>query len=238
MQFNIKIKSKIADVIKKPFLRDVATVSAGSIIAQITAVASAPILTRLFLPDDFGILAVFVSSSAILAVIYTLQFDMAIVLPQNDMEARKLFVLSVKLSLWFLVILAILASFVLIFPILEFVGFEEIPQYLPLLAVLGGFAIAIERSLNYWNIRHKLFQLISIALAVAALLAAAFNITLGLFTTGVWILILGSLLNHFVNILIQMVYSKDREVFKDYSSKVTDQIKPEKLFNEYSDFPK
>ncbi|MEX2403243.1 MAG: oligosaccharide flippase family protein [Balneolales bacterium] len=232
------MRKEIIRFFKKPFLRDVAMVSAGTIAAQVITVVSSPILTRLFPPEDFGILAVFVSSSAILAVLYTLQYDMAVVLPKEDGDAKVLLGMAAKLALWFFAALSLLATIAFFIPFLKLTGFRDVPVYTPLLVVLGGFLIAMERSFSYWNVRQKSFQLISIALTVGALLSAMFKITTGFLAAGAWILIFGNLLSNFVNISMQIFYGKNGEVLKDSFKKLSDKMKSQSIFREYSDFPK
>jgi O-antigen/teichoic acid export membrane protein len=66
---------------KSRFARNVAVVSAGSAVGQGLLIVSAPVLTRLYTPADFGVLAVYVSILSILAVAATLRYEMAITLP-------------------------------------------------------------------------------------------------------------------------------------------------------------
>jgi hypothetical protein len=55
--------------------------------AQWLAVAAAPILTRLFTPEDCGLLAVYASLCALIGVMSSLRDDLAIPLPEDDVEA-------------------------------------------------------------------------------------------------------------------------------------------------------
>lgn len=232
------MKKKIIQFLNRPFLRNVAVVSIGSITTQVIAIISSPILTRLFPPGDFGILAVFVSTSAMLAILFTMQYDMAIVLPKEDNDAKILLGKAVKLAIWFFVILLLLASLALLIPLLELIGFEDVPPYIPLLAVTGGFLIAMERCFSYWNVRKKSFLLITISLILGALLSAVFKISTGLLATGAWILIFGNLLSNFANITIQIFNGKNIGVLKEGFSRLSDKIQTQSIFSEYSDFPK
>lgn len=89
---------------KTTFAGDVIKLVTGTSFAQLLTVLSAPILTRLYSPADFGILAVFISTTDILGVIACLRYEMAIVLPEEDDKAANLF----GLSLMFAVSLSIL----------------------------------------------------------------------------------------------------------------------------------
>lgn len=79
---------------KPSFTSDVLTVATGSTLAQIIAFAGAPILTRFYGPETFGLLEVFLSTAAIVSVFSALRYDFAIVLPASDQDAQALLVIS------------------------------------------------------------------------------------------------------------------------------------------------
>ncbi|WP_174873644.1 lipopolysaccharide biosynthesis protein [Vogesella oryzae] len=80
------------------FARNVATLASGAALAQALPLLFAPLLTRLYTPADFGLLAVFVAWLSNLAVIATARFDMAVVLPKTDTEAARLMRLSLLIN--------------------------------------------------------------------------------------------------------------------------------------------
>ena len=50
-------------------------------------VAAAPILTRLYGPESFGVLATFASILALLNVVSSLRYELAIAVPEDDEDA-------------------------------------------------------------------------------------------------------------------------------------------------------
>ncbi|MFC3532474.1 lipopolysaccharide biosynthesis protein [Vogesella facilis] len=80
------------------FARNVATLASGAALAQALPLLFAPLLTRLYTPADFGLLAVFVAWLSNLAVIATARFDMAVVLPKTDEEAARLMRLALLIN--------------------------------------------------------------------------------------------------------------------------------------------
>ena len=76
---------------KSHFSRDVLTIFTGATIAQIIPVLVSPVITRLYGPADFGLLAVFTSITSIIAVIVCLRYESAIVLASSDEEAANVF---------------------------------------------------------------------------------------------------------------------------------------------------
>jgi O-antigen/teichoic acid export membrane protein len=84
---------------KKRFARNVSMLIGGTVGAQAILVLFAPLLTRVYTPADFGVLAVFVSLLAFFAVIASLRYELGIPLPDDDEEAAALTVLSLAIVL-------------------------------------------------------------------------------------------------------------------------------------------
>jgi O-antigen/teichoic acid export membrane protein/glycosyltransferase involved in cell wall biosynthesis len=62
----------------------------GTLVSQIIVLAASPILTRLYTPEDFGLLAVFMGILGILGGVASLRYQNAIPLPKSDREALPL----------------------------------------------------------------------------------------------------------------------------------------------------
>ena len=80
---------------KPTFISNVLKLTSGSAIAQALTVLVAPILTRLFAPEAFGVVAVFMSISAVFSALSCLRYELSIMLPKTDEEASNLFFLSI-----------------------------------------------------------------------------------------------------------------------------------------------
>ena len=79
--------------------KDVATLVGGTGIAQALPILISPILTRIYSPDEFGILAFYMAAIAIVGVASTGRYEMAILLPKDNNKAHNLAGFSVMLSL-------------------------------------------------------------------------------------------------------------------------------------------
>ena len=79
------------------FVRNVLVVMSGSAAAQAIALASTPIISRLFEPSDFGVFGAFTSVSSIVGAGATLQYAQALMLPKEEDDALHLFFLSCPL---------------------------------------------------------------------------------------------------------------------------------------------
>ena len=164
---------------KNSFARGVSVLVGGTAGAQLISVLAAPLLTRLFTPDDFGLLAVYASLLALMGVVSSLRYELAIPLPEDDVEAANIAVLSLLLvaltTMLSGVVVAILAK-----PIAGALGVPALAGYLWLLPVgvlLGGCYTVF----NYWCVRTKLYSTIAStrirqSLATLAIQLAAFKL--------------------------------------------------------------
>lgn len=95
------VKNFILRFRSSEFAKNTAILTLGTIVAQGITVAAMPILSRLYTPSDFGLLAVFMAASGIVGTVITLRFDAGILLPKDEHEAKTLVLLSGILALLF-----------------------------------------------------------------------------------------------------------------------------------------
>jgi len=95
---------------KAEFTRNVLTLMTGTTIAQAIPIAISPILTRIYTPEDFGILALFMAVSSIFGSIANGRYELAIMLPKKDEDAINIFALGFIINsvLSFLLLLTVL----------------------------------------------------------------------------------------------------------------------------------
>src|SRR5690554_432400 len=93
------IKKRI-DKIKKSrsaeasIFKNMAKLTAGTGLAKVIGVLSAPIITRIYLPEDFGVLSIFTSVIALIVPLGILRYSLALPLPKNDGLATNIAVFS------------------------------------------------------------------------------------------------------------------------------------------------
>ena len=68
----------------RSFARNVAVLAGGTALGQGLAVLASPLLTRLYTPSGFGVLAAYTSIFSILLVVVALRYELAIPLPEDD----------------------------------------------------------------------------------------------------------------------------------------------------------
>lgn len=86
---------------KGGFSGNVAMLATGNIIAQVLAIATVPLITRLYDPAQFGVFSIFTGIVALIAPISTLQYHAAMVLPKDHQAAWSLRRISVHAVLGF-----------------------------------------------------------------------------------------------------------------------------------------
>ena len=72
------------------FAADVLKLVTGTTLAQVVIILASPVITHLYSPEAFEILAIFTSITGILGVIACLRYEMAIMLPKTNEEAANL----------------------------------------------------------------------------------------------------------------------------------------------------
>ncbi|MFC4487625.1 oligosaccharide flippase family protein [Tepidiphilus baoligensis] len=141
------------------FVRSVGVLAGGTALAQGIGLLALPLITRLYTPHDFSILAVFSSIVAIASVPICLRFDIAIPLPEKDEDAANLFALSVCFctllsALCFLVILVFSDK------LIEIINQPALQPYVWLLP-LGIWLSGIYSAIQFWATRKKRFSAIA-----------------------------------------------------------------------------
>lgn len=87
--------------LKSSFERNVLTVMTGTGLAQIFPVLISPILTRIYTPEDFGVLAIYILGLSLLTILATGKYENALYLPKNHKAVYRILDLSLTLSVIF-----------------------------------------------------------------------------------------------------------------------------------------
>ncbi len=158
------------------FARSVSVLIGGTASAQILVILIAPILTRLYTPDDFGLVAVFTGLLVLINVISSLRYELAIPLPENDNDAVNI----VALCLFILLCTTILTTIIALFFNLEIaviLGVPKLADYF-LLFPLGVFLSGIYSIFNYCALRSKIFKTLAYTKLQQTLVSIIIRLTL------------------------------------------------------------
>lgn len=185
-------------------MKDALSLSGGTTIAQLTAIATLPVLTRLYFPEEFGVLALYTAVASVLSVFASLKLEQAIMLSETDHEAAGILVALFVNSLAFALIVFI-AILLCGDKLLEWIGRTEFKPWLYLLPV-SVFLLGTYQGLRFWQMRQRNFRLVSIGLVSAILVSTVVSILIGIlgkaFFLGAAGLVIGYVVQGLINMLI------------------------------------
>lgn len=95
----MSIRDRIGALRRSSFVRSAGVLVGGTAAAQALTILALPVLTRLYSPEEFSILAVYIALLTMISVIACLRLEIAIPLPQDDAEAANLLALALGLAL-------------------------------------------------------------------------------------------------------------------------------------------
>jgi O-antigen/teichoic acid export membrane protein len=198
---------------KSNLARSIGVLAGGTAAAQVLLVLAAPLLTRLYTPEDFGVLAVYASLLTFIGVVASLRYELAIPLPDNDEEAANVAALCLLIVSC---ATALTALFVLFFGNItaNFLGVAQLSPYLWLLPI-GVFASSTYSIFNYWSLRKKSFHAIARTKLRQAVTTLALQI--GAFKLGVPALLAGQAVGHGAGTLSLAMPAFNNPAFKGIS---------------------
>ncbi|MBN1381609.1 MAG: oligosaccharide flippase family protein [Deltaproteobacteria bacterium] len=214
----MSILSTIQKILPKgKFARNATILSGGTLLGQGLAVVIMPLLTRLYDPTDFGVLAIFVSILSVLAVIASLKYHLAIILPAENNMAINIAALSMLMVIG----ITVLTSLCLFFwggKSLQVINMLEMKPYLWIIP-LSLFGVGVYEVLHYWAIRRQNFRSIAQTKISQGIGLAVTQIAFGLITRGP----IGLLLGHTIGwtsgsgTLASLFWKNDRQLIKEIS---------------------
>lgn len=217
---------------KSEFARNVITLMTGTTIAQAIPVAISPILTRLYTPEDFGMLSLFMSFVTIIAVVASVRYELAIMLPKEEKDARNILVLSIIICTG-ISVLTLIAVVLFNQELARFMGDERIGAWL-YWAPLTIFFMGIYQAFNFWSTRRKTFKSNAISRVSMATATGGTQLAAGYAGWGALGLIAGSIAGQVVSAVVIAGRSL-RELFKHREEISADTMKSN--MKRYRSFP-
>ena len=159
------------------FLKNVATMMTGTVIAQAIPMLLSPVMTRLYAPKDYGLYAAFMVASTTISAFASGRYEFAVVLPEKDHDAVNVVGLC-------LVLAVAVAAAVGLFAAaggasaLDRLGGGRLGAWVYLVPPMVLLQSAFQ-TLNYWLIRLQAFRVLSIARVARAIVMGVANLSFG-----------------------------------------------------------
>ena len=177
---------------KSPIIGQIMALVFGTAFSQIISILVYPFLTRLYSPEDFGVLELFVSIFTILSTIACLKYEQAIVTASNDEDAISLTAISLLISGSFSLICLILV--VVFFRFFNGMSGNVLGNFLYLLPVMI-FLTAFFLALRSLAIRFQYYKEITKITLIRAIIGSTTQIGFGFLKLGSFGLIFSQLLS-------------------------------------------
>jgi lipopolysaccharide exporter len=227
-------------------MKNVAILMSGTIIAQVISFLASMVLSRLYSPDDFGVLVTFTAIAGFIAVFATGKYDLAIVTTKKEEHVIRLIRLCFFLVLLTGFIVQIIGAAFYFFPDLIGDSSEAVRKYFPILPVMPekysnwnlffGPAIFLFCMVHvYWMhlTRIKKFK----ELSAARIMEAVFNngMAIGFYFTGAAGLLVGYFSAQVV--MFGYLHSKSSRIIPGFSLFSSGSERKE-IAKEYKEFPR
>lgn len=216
---------------KSEFSRNVITLMTGTTIAQAIPIAISPILTRIYTPEDFGLFALYMSFLMIFGSLVAGRYELAILIPKNDKDAKHIVVYSIILSFLISFILLII---VIIFKnqIVDLLNNDQIDVWLYILP-FNIFIVSTVSILYYWNNRNKDYKRLSTNQIIQSSIQGTTNVVIGFISKVNAGLILGTIMGGVSSLFY--LSTKTKNDFIDFKF---NKLRAILLMKKYIKFPK
>lgn len=157
-------------------VRNASKLLSANIVAQTIGIIVYPVLTRMYVPEDFALLSLFTSIGNVLTLIATAEFQYAIVLPESENLARALTHICGLLLAAVTALICLSIPFAR--PIAALFNAPALANYWWMMPV-SVFGLGMWTILNYWYIRRRAFTRISGYQITQSVFSASGKIGLG-----------------------------------------------------------
>lgn len=205
----------------------------GTVLSQLLPLFFAPVLSRIYLPSDYGLLGLYMSITGIISMMSTLQYANAIVIAKNDEEIKGIIKLSLQILLAFTLISFLV---VLIFQgiIANYFKSPALSFWLwlaPISILMGGLSTVFS---NY-AIRHQHYTLLASNRVLSSVASSLCSLIIGFLTHNVVGLFAGYILGQSISGIFLAISSlrKSKESWSSFFHTGSNSV-----WKEYINFPK
>lgn len=148
------------NILLSPLGKNTSILTAGTLISQCIGISITPILSRIYLPADYGLLALFSAFVAICSTIITMRYETRIVIPKSEKESKSILELAICISIFLGAVLVLLTLFFVTENLLRLMSLTELSPWI-IYAILSSIATAIIGIISNWLNRASKYRTIS-----------------------------------------------------------------------------
>lgn len=218
---------------KGSFLRNVTMLSSSTLFAQGLSMLALPLLTRLYGPEGFDLLAVYVAAIGILGVVAALRYNLAIPIAERDDDAMAL----LAVALTSITVVSLLLCIPVIFwpeASVQLLGQTDLLPYLWMIPA-GVFAAGSYDALQYWTTRRRDFGLITRTRVTRAVGGVATQAGIGAISSSPFGLLFGHMIYGGLGAaaLVERMFRRDRDILGDVTT-----LRMREQMRAFSSYPK
>lgn len=197
-------------------LSNILMVSGGTLFAQIFAIITTPVITRIYTTEEYGILTTFNSVLSILGIAGALKFELAIPIADDEKSAFQCFIISI-LALFFTTFIIFSGLFVGGREVLEYLGAENLYNYCWVIPI-GIFLVQYFAIVIQYSYRERNFKRISGTTIKQSIIGNTAKILFGLLNIGPIGLLLSRIMSDSVgafSLTKSIAFSESKELTKE-----------------------
>ncbi|PTL37314.1 lipopolysaccharide biosynthesis protein [Alkalicoccus saliphilus] len=227
---------KLKKLMQGKFVKNITVLASGTAGAQLITIAASPVITRLYGPEAFGILGVFLAMINIVTPAAALTYPIAVVLPKEQEKAKDLIRLSLAVSLILAVaaLAVVLTSREALVSLFNMGDKEPYLLFIPLLIIFGAMVQTSEQ----WLIRMKEFTVSAKVKLYHAGALYGSMILIGLFYPAAAVLVTLAALGNLMKSLMMAYYSLGKTLRVKKEELRLDKVRLRAVAKEHDDFPK
>ena len=189
------------------FLKNVVVLMGGTVGAQLIILLSSPLLTRLFSPESFGLLAIFMAFVSSFLPCATGRYEFASLLPKSNKLAMDIFIVGIWFSLitFFLILLCVIIfeDWILIW--MKEPRLKEWLVYIPVVIL----TIGLYNAFTYLSNRTMHYHYISVSKFIKSIALVLISIVLGLYGQNFYGLLLAQIISPLFALMYIVYMHKD-----------------------------
>lgn len=199
---------------KSQFGKNIILIAGGTAVAQGLGIIFSPIITRIYPPEQYGILTAYSAVLALLAQTASFDYEKAIPIPKNEKKAANL----LKLSLFLLLTVVLLSFVILTFfgnPILDFFNSNNLSSYIYFIP-LGVLFVGFYNIVLQWAFRDRSYKIIARTKINQSITSNFTKILFGILHFGPIGLILGTIIGQSAGVIsLTIPILKKKKMFED-----------------------